>query len=74
MAELKEFADDLLHDDPSGRGRAQLQDELVQMKATLKRELDQGVSAEEAALLRALDNAVDAANVAVDSVWQRFNG
>ncbi len=71
--ELKDFAQDLLRDDPSGQGRARLQEELVRMQAGLKRTLDAGVAPAEAALLGALGQSVEAARTAVDRMWERFN-
>ncbi|MCK9239993.1 hypothetical protein [Desulfocurvus sp.] len=71
--ELKDFTQDLLRDDPSGQGRARLQEELVRMQAGLKRTLDAGVAPAEAALLGALGQSVEAARTAVDRMWERFN-
>lgn len=75
MAEnLKDFAADLLEDDPNGMGRARLQEELVGMQATLKRTLDAGVAPADAAVIEALGKSVDAARTVVDGIWQRNNG
>ena len=75
MAEnLKDFAADLLESDLNGTGRAQLQEELVGMQATLKRTLDAGVTTEDAAVIEALGKSVDAARTVVDGIWQRNNG
>ncbi|WP_028588047.1 hypothetical protein [Desulfocurvus vexinensis] len=71
--ELKDFTQDLLRDDPAGLGRARLQEELVRMQAGLKRTLDAGVAPDQAALLGALGQSVDAARTAVDRMWERFN-
>ena len=71
--ELKDFTQDLLRDDPSGQGRARLQEELVRMQAGLKRTLDARVAPAEAALLGALGQSVEAARPAVDRMWERFN-
>lgn len=72
--ELKEFAQDMLDNDPSGVGRSRLQEELVGMRAGLKRSLDAGVTADEAAVLKALAESVDAATEVVDKVWEGRNG
>lgn len=75
MAEnLKDFAADLLESDPNGVGRSQLQEELVGMQAALKRTLDAGVTPDDAAIIKALGNSVDAARAAVDGIWERNNG
>lgn len=71
--ELKTFTQDLLRDDPAGLGRSRLQEELVQMQAGLKRTLDAGVAPDQAALLGALGQSVEAARTAVDRMWERFN-
>jgi len=71
--ELKDFTQDLLRNDPAGQGRSQLQEELVQMQAGLKRTLDAGVAPAQAALLGALGQSVQAARTAVDRMWERFN-
>ncbi|WP_461211053.1 hypothetical protein [Desulfocurvus sp. DL9XJH121] len=74
MAEaIKEFALDMLTDDGSAMGRGKLQEELVGMQGTLKRKLDAGVSPAEAARIKTLAQAVDAARRVVDGVWDQKN-
>lgn len=71
--DITEFTIDLLEDDPSGHGRSKLNEELFEMKETLKRKFDQGVSPEEAKKIAVIQEAIDAADMIVNETWESKN-
>lgn len=64
---------DLLAGDPSGRGLRQIQDELFDMRASLKRTMDAGLSSDDMAVARRAMAAVDAADRASARLYDAWN-
>ncbi len=68
-----ESCSDLLTNDHSGQGLKSLQEEIFGMKATLKANMDKGISVEEANQANELKNAIEVAQSLLDSLYKSSN-
>ena len=68
-----ESAFDVLAEDPSGYGLKQIREELFEMRQAVKRTMDAGLSADEMAVARQAQEAVDCADGVVGRVHDMLN-
>lgn len=67
---ITQFAADLLEDDAHATGRSTLKQELLDMESGLKQKMDAGVSPDEAKQMETIRQALDAAGMIVDKIWE----
>lgn len=60
--------------DKQAQGHKQLKEELAAMRGNLKQAMDKGLTPDDMSVARALAVAVDAADVAVEKIYQKVSG
>lgn len=64
---------DLLANDHTGRGLKQIQEEFFSMRADVKNAMDAGMTSDEVAVARRVQDAVDAAVQTADKLYSTWN-
>lgn len=72
MTEMESVFDTLM-EDPSGHGLKQIREELFEMRQGVKRAMDAGMTADEMAVARQAQAAVECADNVVGRVHDMFN-